>query len=162
VNQLVSEGVVPNNAFHRLIIALQQPSAPALSEPYWPYPLPEAEMIARYGLRRLTPIEQTAFPGLHLVLQVFKARLTKPPAVMPQARGGWVVWLAETYPYRYLVRMPGGATLLAPYHDMHWTAVAADTPVTTMASARQEAQTQQWRRTLPQSVRRSLSLPDAR
>ena len=127
-------------------------------------------MIARYGLRRLTPVEQAAFPGLHLVLQVFKARLTKPPAVMPQARAGWafgelsraVVWLAETYPGHYLVRMPGGAVLLAPHHDMRWTVVTDDTPVTTMASARQEAQAQQWRRTLPQSVRRSLSLPDAR
>ncbi|MFO7682990.1 MAG: hypothetical protein R6X34_23385 [Chloroflexota bacterium] len=154
--------IVPNSAFRRLAITLQQPALPARSEPHWPYPLPEAEMIARYGLRRLAPVEQAAFPGLHLVLRVFKARLTKPPAVMPQARTDWVVWLAETYPYHYLVRMPGGAALLAPYHDMRWTVVTADTPVTTMASARQEAQAQQWRRTLPQSVRRSLSLPDAR
>lgn len=127
-------------------------------------------MIARYGLRRLTPGEQAIFPGLQLVLQVIKVRLTKPPAVMPQARTGWafgelsraVVWLAETYPGHYLVRMPGGAVLLAPYHDMRWTVVTDDTPVTTTASARQEAQAQQWRRTLSQSVRRSLSLPDAR
>ncbi len=127
-------------------------------------------MIARYGLRRLTPGEQAIFPGLQLVLQVIKVRLTKPPVVMSQVRADWafgelnraVVWAAETYPHHYLVRMPGGATLLAPYHDMRWTAVADDTPVTTTASARQEAQMQQWRRTLPQSVQRSLSLPDAR
>ena len=153
--------------FHRLGQTIQAPST-APGEPFWPYPLPEAEMAARYGLRRLTPEEQAVFPGLPLVLRVFKARLTRPPAVMPGARAGWafgelsraVVWLAETYPGNYLVRLPGGAPLLAPYHDKGWTAVADDTPPTTIASARRDEQMRQWQGGLRQSVRRSLLLPD--
>ncbi len=153
--------------FHRLGQTIQAPPA-APGEPFWPYPLSEAEMAARYGLRRLTPSEQSLFPGLRLVLRVFKARLTRPPAVMPGARAGWafgelsraVVWLAETYPGSGLVRMPGGAALLWPYHEMDWTAVGDNTPTTTIASARRDEQMRQWQGGLPPSVRRSLLLPD--
>jgi hypothetical protein len=113
-------------------------------------------MISRYGLRHLTPTERAVFPGLRLVLKVFKARLTKPPAVMPRARVGWVVWVAETYPHHYLVRMPGGAILLAPYHIMTWTAVADDTPITTPAVAKNEEQQQRWRVSVRQGIRQSL------
>jgi hypothetical protein len=83
-------------------------------------------MIARYGLRRLAPDERSLFPGLRLVLQLSKVQLTKPPAVMPMTRAGWafgelsraVVWIAETCPGHTLVRLPGGATLLAPFNEM--------------------------------------------
>jgi hypothetical protein len=46
-------------------------------------------MIARYGLRYLTAEEKQVFPGLRLVLDVFKAKLIKPPSVVPRVRAGW-------------------------------------------------------------------------
>ncbi len=113
------------NAFYHLVDSLKRPLPSTQTEPYWPYPLPEVEMIARYGLRRLTDDEKQIFPGLCLVLQIYKAALTKPLGVTPFARADWVVWVAETYPDHYLVRLPGGATLLAPYHEMSWTAPSA-------------------------------------
>ncbi len=63
-----------------------------------------------YHLRPLTQTEQTVFPGLSLVQDMFKGRLTQPPTGIPRARSGWVVWIAETYPRHYLVRLPGGAS----------------------------------------------------
>lgn len=152
---------MPSLEFHRLIDILQQPAQLAATERHWPYPLSEAGMAARYGLRRLTPEEWVAFPGLKLVLQTFKARLTRPTAVMPGSRADWVVWVAETYPGCYLVRLPGGATLLAPYHQMEWTAVPAETPPTTFQTARAMDQTARWRQTLPGRLRQSLRLEDA-
>ncbi|MBX3058834.1 MAG: hypothetical protein KF770_20405, partial [Anaerolineae bacterium] len=123
-----------------------------------PFPWPEDEMIARYGLHHLTPEEQQAcpeqgrrvFPGLRLALAVFKARLIKPPAAVPRVRAGWVVWVAETYPGQYHVRLPGGATLLAPYHDMTWERVPVETPTTTIEDIRIEerqlqAEAAKWR-----------------
>jgi hypothetical protein len=153
----VSGGVTPG-AFRRLAAHIQT-APPARGPEHWPYPLPEAEMVARYGLRRLTAEERAIFPGLRLVLQTFKARLTRPPAVMPAARAGWVVWVAETYPGSYLVRLPGGVRLLAPYHEMGWMAVAPDTPATTLSAAQAMAQRARWRQTLPAGLRRSLALP---
>jgi hypothetical protein len=111
-----------------------------MNEPtcHWPYPLPEAEMIFRYGLRRLTETEAAVFPGIPLALQVFKARLTRPPPVVPRARKGWVVWVVETYPGCFLARLPGGAIIHANYNAMEWTAVPDETPVTTLATVRAE------------------------
>jgi hypothetical protein len=111
-----------------------------MNEPtcHWPYPLPEAEMISRYGLRRLTETEAAVFPGIPLALQVFKARLTRPPLVVPRARSGWVVWVIETYPGCFLARLPGGATIHANYNQMEWTAVPDETPATTLTMVRAE------------------------
>lgn len=114
------------------------------------YPWPEDEMIARYGLRLLVVEEQQVFPGLRLALDVFKARLIKPPAVIPRARAGWVVWVAGTYPGQYHIRLPGGAALLHPYHDMTWERVPAETPVTTIEDVRDQekrlqAEAEKWR-----------------
>ena len=114
------------------------------------YPWPEAEMIARYGLRHLTPEEQQVFPGLRLVLDVLKARLTRPPAAVPRARAGWIVWVAETYPGQYHIRLPGGATMLAPYHNIAWERVPVETPATTIEEVRAEerrlqAEARKWR-----------------
>jgi hypothetical protein len=114
------------------------------------YPWPAEEMIGRYGLRRLTAEEQNVFPSLHLAMDMFKARLTKPPAAAPGARAGWIVWIAETYPGAYLVRLPGGATLLAPYHDITWERVSNETLVTTLIDVRVEekrrlVEAQKWR-----------------
>jgi hypothetical protein len=157
MNQTVS-----HIAFRRLVNDLQRPSTPVRSEPYWPYPLPAAEMIARYGLRCLTPEEKQLFPGLSLALDVFKARLTKPPAVVPQAKAGWVVWVAETYPGGYLVRLPGGAPLPVPYNEMSWMIVPHDatggTPVTTLAAAREAERQQQWQTAVLRSMRQTLQL----
>lgn len=60
------------NKFHYLVDSLKRPLPLTQTESYWPYPLPEAEMIARYGLRRLTDDEKQIFPGLCLVLQIYK------------------------------------------------------------------------------------------
>lgn len=114
------------------------------------YPWPDEEMIARYGLRHLAPDEQQVFPSLRLALDVFKARMTRPPAAVPRARAGWVVWIAETYPGQYHVRLPGGATLLAPYHEITWERVPVETPATTIEDIRAEekrlqAEARKWR-----------------
>lgn len=145
-------------SFDRLANSYQRSSITTEAEPYWPYPLPEAEMIARYGLRPLTPDERQLFPGLRLALQICKVQLTKPPAVLPLARAGWVVWMAETYPGHYLVRMPGGATLLAPHHKMSWTAVADDTPATTLAAAQAYERQRQWQAAVRSGLHQSLRL----
>lgn len=147
-----------NHAFRWLIDSLKQPTRPTMSAPYWPYPLPEAEMMARYGLRPLTVTEQQHFPGLRLVLCIHKVRLTQPPAAVPLARAGWVVWTAETYPGCYLVRLPGGATLPVPYNKMKWTAVAADESATTLASAKAMEQQRRWQTAVLPSIRQSLRL----
>lgn len=150
--------VVSNKAFRRLVDALQAPPIPARPEPHWPYPLPEAEMIARYGLRYLTPEEQRVFPGLPLALNVFKARLIKPPAAVPMARAGWVVWIAETYPGCYLVRLLGGASLPAPYNEMSWTIVTHDVPATTLAAALAAERQRQWQTAVWRGIRQTLQL----
>lgn len=159
--------VMTSRAFRCLVDTLQQPAVPVQTEPYWPYPLPEAEMIARYGLRRLTLVEQAAFPGVRLALWVFKARLTQPPATVPGARAGWafgelsraVVWVAETYRGHFLVCIPGGGTLPVPYNEMEWTAVADETPVTTLADAQAQERQRQWRRAVSRNLRQCLLLP---
>jgi hypothetical protein len=121
---------------------LATPSAPT-------YPWPENEMIARYGLRRLTAAEQEVFPSLLLALDAFKARLTRPQATVPRVRAGWVVWVAETYPGSYLVRLPGGANLITPFHNITWERVPDTTPVTTIIEIQAEerrrlAEAQRW------------------
>lgn len=149
---------VPGITFRRLVNELQRPATPARSEPYWPYPLPPAEMVARYGLRCLTAEEKQVFPGLPLALDVFKARVTKPPATVPLARAGWIVWLAETYPGCYLVRLPGGAPLPVPYNEMSWAAVADDERVTTLATAKAMEQQRHWQTAVLRSLRQTLKL----
>jgi hypothetical protein len=77
------------NQFQRLAATLTEPSpAPTAPAPS-PYPWPDEEMIARYGLHQMTAEEQQIFPGLRLVLDVFKARLIKPPSAVPRVRAGW-------------------------------------------------------------------------
>ncbi len=146
------------NTFHSLVDSLKRPLPPTQTEPYWPYPLPEAEMIARYGLRCLTDDEKQIFPGLCLVLQIYKATLTKPPAVIPFARVGWVVWVAETYPDHYLVRLPGGATLLAPFNEMLWTAVADDVPASTLVDATRAEHQRRWQTAVLHNIHKQLRL----
>ena len=36
------------NAFYHLVDSLKRPLLPTQTGPYWPYPLPETEMIARF------------------------------------------------------------------------------------------------------------------
>lgn len=138
------------DTFQPLIRDVQQPTKPANLNPSWPYPLPEAEMILQYGLRPLTPAEQAIFPGLPLTLCIDRVRLMKPLASVPKARAGWIVWLAETYPGAYLMRLPGGATLPVPYNQMVWEKVPTETAVTTLEAVRAEeqrrlAEAQRWR-----------------
>ena len=136
-------------------------------------------MIDRYGLRRLTPDERSLFPGLRLVLQIAKVQLTKSPAVMPMARAGWafgelsraVVWIAETYPGHYLVRFPGGATLLAPFNEMSWTAPSAGSgqafaddvlsgviPHTTLVGAKIAERGRHWRTAVMHNIYQNLQI----
>ncbi len=145
------------HSFKRLAKILKQLSQPAVSKPYWPYPLSAVEMVSRYGLRCLTAEEKQVFPGLPLALNVFKAQITKPPAAVPLARAGWVVWLAETYPGCYLMRLPGGAPLPVPYNEMSWTAVA-DEPVTTLATAKAMEQHRHWQTAVLRRLRQTLQL----
>lgn len=149
---------MPANAFCHLVDSLKRPSPQSESKPFWPYPLPEAEMIIRYGLRCLTPDERSLFPGLRLVLQISKVQLTKPPVVMPMARAGWVVWIAETYRGHYLVRFPGGATLLAPFNEMSWMAVADDVPASTLVDAKIAEQQRHWRTAVLVNIHQQLYL----
>ena len=146
------------HSFQGLVDTLQQSPQPVVSEPYWPYPLPEAEMIAQYGLRCLTPDERSLFPGLRLVVQIVKVQLTKPPTVMPMAQAGWVVWIAETYPGHYLVRFPGGATLLAPFNEMSWTAVADDVSASTLVDAKIAEHQRHWRTAVLRDIHQRLHL----
>ncbi len=79
------------------------------------------------------------------------------------ARAGWVVWIAETYPGSYLVRMPGGATLLSPFNEMSWTAVSDDaptdgTPATTLAAAKLAEHQRHWRTAVLRNIHQQLYL----
>lgn len=138
-------------SFKQPVDALQKPTAKSSEfEPVWPYPLPEAEMIRRYGLRPLTPAEQVIFPGLALTRHIDKVRLIKPPAGVPKGRAGWVVWLAESYPGTYLLRLPGGATQPIFHNQEVWEKVSLETAVTTVDDLRAEekrrlAEAQKWR-----------------
>ncbi len=107
-----------SGSFKQLADTLQKPAIPPTKEPYWPYPLPEAEISIRYGLRTLSPSEQAVFPGLRLALHIHKVRLIKPPEGVPKARAGWIVWLAETYPGAYLMRLPGAPP--CPFFIIRW------------------------------------------
>jgi hypothetical protein len=58
--------------------------------------------------------------------------------------------VAETYPGQYHIRLPGGATVLAPYHDITWERVPAESPATTVEDTlaedrRLEAEAGTWR-----------------
>jgi hypothetical protein len=59
---------------------------------------------------------------------------------VPKAKVGWIVWLAETCPGAYLVRLPGGAALPVPYNQMIWEKVPAETAVTTLEEVRAQEQ----------------------
>lgn len=115
-----------------------------------PSPWPIEAMITRYRLRSLTEAERVVFPGISLACDVFKGRLIRPPTAIPRVRSGWVVWIAETYPGCFLVRLPGGASFTAPYHHVSWERVPDKTPATTveeiyMEDKRRQAEALKWR-----------------
>ncbi len=114
-----------------------------------------------YHLRPLTEAEQVVFPGLSLVQDLFKGRLTQPPAGIPRVRFGWVVWIAEAYPRHYLVRLPGGASILAPYHPMSWERVADDTPATTIEEVSMDEKRREWE-AVKWRPRQVLTTPETR
>lgn len=114
------------------------------------YPWPIEPRMARYALRPLTAEERAVFPGISLACDVFKGRLIRPPSAIPGVRAGWVVWIAETYPGNYLVRIPGGANFLVPYLATTWERVPNETPATTveevfMEDKRRRAEALKWR-----------------
>lgn len=143
------------SSFTRLADDLKRPFAPPLEEGKSQVPLVEEEMIARYGMRRLSAEERSIFPGLTLVIQAKKVRITHAPTVLPRAKG-WVVWIAETYPGWYLVKLPGGGSLIAPYNEMNWADVAQDMPATTLAYAKEAERQQRWQRAFRQNIGQQL------
>lgn len=142
-------------SFTRLANDLKRPFVPPPQARKSQVPLPEAEMIARYGMRQLTAEERSIFPGLKLVIQAKKVRITHAPSVLPRAKG-WIVWIAETYPDWYLVRFPGGGSLIAPYNKMRWADVDQDTPATTLSSAKEAERQQCWQRAFRQNIGQQL------
>lgn len=115
-----------------------------------PHLWPIEQRITRYALRPLTTEERAVFPGIPLACDVFKGRLLRPPSAIPGVRAGWVVWIAETYPGNYLVRLPGGANFLVPYLATTWERVSDETLTTTVEEVyveekRRQAEALKWR-----------------
>jgi hypothetical protein len=118
-------------------------------------------MMARYGLRYPTPEEKKQFPTHRLVLDVFKAKVTKiakSPYINPGAGTGWIVWAVESYPGSHQFRMLNGDLLHEQYHEIEWKRVPDGTPVTTLASAKRVKAQQQWQRKVRGGIRQSLQL----
>ncbi|MCB0020457.1 MAG: hypothetical protein KDE09_21845 [Anaerolineales bacterium] len=82
--------------------------------------------------------DQNPFPGITNILQLFKARITKPPATIPRARAGWIVWVAEVYPGLYLAQIPGAGSHYTDHCCMAWERVSDDIPTTTIEEIRAE------------------------
>ncbi len=82
--------------------------------------------------------DQNPFPGITNILQLFKARITRPPATVPRARAGWSVWVAEVYPGLYLAQIPGAGAHYTAHSGMAWERVADDTPATTIEEIQAE------------------------
>jgi len=82
--------------------------------------------------------DQNPFPSITNILQLFKARITRPPATVPRARAGWIVWVAEVYPGLYLAQIPGAGPHYTEHSGMAWARVADDTPTTTVEDIRAE------------------------
>ena len=153
-------GDIASGSFRRLVADLEKQSlSPAL--PASPYPWPDEEMIARYGLRYPTPEEKEQFPTHRLVLDVFKAKVTKiakSPYINPEAGTGWIVWAVESYPGSHQFRMLNGDLLHEQYNEIEWERVPDETPVTTPASAKRVKAQQQWQRQVRSGIRQSLRL----
>ncbi len=154
-----SNTAVPRQ-FRGLITQLQSPVQEAQAWPPWPYPWPEEEMIARYGMRCPTPAERKTFPTHRLVINVVKARIRKigkSPYV--NASGvGVIVWAVESYPGSHQFRMPNGDLLHEQYHQIEWERVSDGTSVTTLASAKRVQAQQQWQRKVRGGIRQNLRL----
>jgi hypothetical protein len=81
---------------------------------------------------------ENTFPGVTNILKLFKARISRPPAVVPRARTGWIVWVAEVYSGLYLAQIPGAGSHYTEYSGMTWERVPDDTAVTTINDIRAE------------------------
>ena len=130
-------------------------------QPASPYPWPDEEMMARYGMRYPTPEEQNLFPAHRLVLDVFKARIkriARSPYFNPAARTGWIVWVVESYPGSHQFRMLNGDLLHEQYHGVEWECVPGETAVTTPASAKRLQAVRRWQRNVRSGIRRQLRL----
>jgi hypothetical protein len=82
--------------------------------------------------------DQNPFPGITNILQLFRARITKPPTTVPRARAGWIVWMAEVYPGLYLAQIPGAGSHYTEHSGMAWERVADDIPTTTIEDIQAE------------------------
>jgi len=87
-----------------------------------------------------------------------KGQLTRTLTAVPQSRAGWVVWLAELYPDCFLMRLPGGASILVTDGNTAWTPAADTVPVTTIAQAAALVQRQRWQAGVLSQLWQSLLL----
>lgn len=146
--------------FRRLLTQLQSPVQETQALPPSPYPWPDEEMIARYGMRYPTPEERTIFPTHRLVINVVKARLRKIGKSPYVSTGGVdvIVWAVESYPDSHQFRTPNGDLLHEQFHEIEWEQAPDDMPVTTLASMKRDRLRQQWRQRVRQGIRQSLPL----
>ena len=142
-------------------LASLEKSSPSPALPTSPYPWPDEEMIARYDMRYLTPEERTIFPTHRLVLNVFKAKVTKiakSPYINPEAGNGWIVWTVESYPGSHQFRMLNGDLLHEQYHGIEWDHVSDETAVTTPDLEKRFKAQRQWQRNIRFSIQQNLQL----
>jgi hypothetical protein len=122
---------------------------------------PDAQdLIIRYGMRPATAAELAIFPTHPLLIDVLKARVTRigQPVYTDIGDIPLVVWAVESYPNSRQFRMPNGDLLHEQYNGIVWQPVPLDTPVSCIASIRQERLQRRWRQTVQASLRRGLTL----
>jgi hypothetical protein len=143
---------------HRLVRPATVVSAPTTVHAR--YPFSDGEMMARYGMRPATPSELAIFPTHPLVIAVIKTRIKQigRPVYTGMGSPNLIVWAVESYPGSHQFRMLNGDLLHEQYHQIEWEPVSLTTPVTTLASLREERHRQQWRRSLPHTLRQNLTL----
>lgn len=154
-----SNTAVPGQ-FRCLITQLQSPVQETRASPPSPYPWPDEEMIARYGMRYPTPAERNIFPTHRLVINVVKARIRKigKSPYVNAAGIGAIVWAVESYPGSHQFRIPNGDLLHEQLYEIEWEQAPDDMPVTTLASIERDRLRQQWRQKVQQGIRQSLPL----
>jgi hypothetical protein len=142
----------------RLVRPAMAVSAPKTVRPR--YPFSDEDMMERYGMRPATPFELAIFPTHPLVIAVIKARIKQigRPVYTGMGSPNLIVWAVESYPGSHQFRMLNGDLLHEQYHQIEWEPVPLTTPVTTLASLREEHHRRQWLRSLRPTLRQNLML----
>ena len=144
-------------------------SPPAPAQPQGPFSdgAPPGAVIGlreRYGMRPATPAELALFPTHPWVIDVIKARIKRigQPVYTDLADIPLIAWAVESYPRSRQFRLPNGDLLHEQYNEIVWEPVPLATPVSSMATIRQERIRRQWRQTVRPSLRQQLTLPLSR